>query len=82
MNIEQLALEIGRKLNLALQQILCDLGSPVPRDLEPKIILRDKTGGKKRRNASADNWSRCGSVLRRLDYGQPTAAMMVPTKLS
>ncbi len=59
MNIEQVESQISRNLSsgLSLKESLDKVGYAVPQHSQPRVTLSDANGRKKKRNASADNWS-------------------------
>jgi hypothetical protein len=58
-NIEEVESEISKNLSsgLSLQDSLDKVGYAVPQQRQPRVTLSDAKGRKKKRNASADNWS-------------------------
>ena len=59
MNIEEVESEISKNLSsgLSLKDSLDKVGYAVPQQRQPHVTLSDAKGRKKKRNASADNWS-------------------------
>jgi hypothetical protein len=59
MNIEEVESQISRNLSsgLSLKDSLDKVGYVVPQQSQPRVTLSDANGRKKKRNASADNWS-------------------------
>ncbi|MGC2109364.1 MAG: hypothetical protein WA655_07590 [Candidatus Korobacteraceae bacterium] len=59
MNIEEVEGQISHNLSsgLSLQDSLDKVGYAVPQQSQPRVTLSDANGRKKKRNASADNWS-------------------------
>ena len=57
MKVKDLALEIGRKLNPCLGEIIRDLGYPIPLHHEVRASLLYANGRKISGNVSANNWS-------------------------
>jgi hypothetical protein len=56
-NVKEVELEVSRKLDNTLGDILQDLGYSLPQSHQVKASLLDSNGRKKRSNAAADNWS-------------------------
>lgn len=59
MNIEEVESQISRNLSsgLSLKDSLDKVGYALPQQSHPIVTLSDANGRKKKRNASADNWS-------------------------
>ncbi len=59
MKIEEVESQISRNLSsgLSLKDSLDRVGYAVPQQSQPRVTLSDANGRKKKRNASADNWS-------------------------
>jgi len=55
--VREVELEFGKKLDIALADILQDLGYSVPQSHQVKASLLDSSGRKKRSSASAEHWS-------------------------
>src|SRR5271165_90526 len=65
MNIEEVESQISRNLSsgLSLRDSLDKVGYAVPQKSHPRVTLSDANGRKKKRNASADNWSPESGVI-------------------
>jgi|SRR5271157_1646556 len=65
MNIEEVESQISRNLSsgLSLKDSLDKVGYAVPQKSHPRVTLSDSNGRKKKRNASADNWSPESGVI-------------------
>jgi hypothetical protein len=65
MNIEEVESQISRNLSsgLSLKDSLDRVGYAVPKKSHPRVTLSDANGRKKKRNASADNWSPESGVI-------------------
>lgn len=65
MNIEEVESQLARNLSsgLSLRESLDKVGYTVPQQSHPRVTLSDANGRKKKRNASADNWSPESGVI-------------------
>jgi hypothetical protein len=65
MNIEEVAFQISRNLSsgLSLKESLDKVGYAVPQQSHPQVTLLDANRRKKKRNASAENWSPESGVI-------------------
>ncbi len=85
MKIEEVESQISRNLSngLSLRDSLDKVGYVVPQQSQPRVTLSDANGRKKKRNASADNWSaESGQIVVRYEpvpqeYQQPSITALL-----